>query len=125
MENICDDPTFTGYTVRGGYAEYALARADFVFPLPKDLDDLHAAPLLCAGIIGFRALRVAECSRGSESGYSVLERPLILQLRCCIAGSATCTFLREARRIANWRSRWARNGWERKPISLPWNWIGL
>ena len=49
MENLCDDPTFTGYTVPGGYAEYALARADFVFPLPRGLDDLHAAPLLCAG----------------------------------------------------------------------------
>jgi propanol-preferring alcohol dehydrogenase len=54
-ENLCDSPTFTGYTVNGGYAEYALARADFVFPLPAALDDLHAAPLLCAGIIGFGA----------------------------------------------------------------------
>jgi len=60
MENLCDAPTFTGYSVNGGYAEYALARADFVFPLPPELDDLHAAPLLCAGIIGFRSLRVAE-----------------------------------------------------------------
>ena len=45
MENLCDAPTFTGYSVDGGYAEYALARADFVFPLPAALDDLHAAPL--------------------------------------------------------------------------------
>jgi propanol-preferring alcohol dehydrogenase len=59
FENLCDSPTFTGYTVAGGYAEYAFARADFVFPLPDSLDDLHAAPLLCAGIIGFRSLRVA------------------------------------------------------------------
>jgi propanol-preferring alcohol dehydrogenase len=59
LENLCDSPTFTGYTVNGGYAEYATARADFVFPLPAALDDLHAAPLLCAGIIGFRSLRVA------------------------------------------------------------------
>jgi len=58
-ENLCDAPIFTGYSVPGGYAEYALARADFVFPLPASLDDLHAAPLLCAGIIGFRSLRVA------------------------------------------------------------------
>src|ERR1700680_4974568 len=48
MENLCDSPTFTGYSVPGGYAEYALARADFVFPLPAALDDLHVAPLLCA-----------------------------------------------------------------------------
>lgn len=59
MENLCDAPTFTGYSVPGGYAEYALARADFVFALPAALDDLHAPPLLCAGIIGFRSLRVA------------------------------------------------------------------
>jgi propanol-preferring alcohol dehydrogenase len=68
MENLCDQPTFTGYTVCGGYAEFALARADFVFPLPQELDDLHAAPLLCAGIIGFRALRVAGVQQGERVG---------------------------------------------------------
>jgi propanol-preferring alcohol dehydrogenase len=68
MENLCDAPVFTGYTVNGGYAEYALARADFVFPLPADLDDLHAAPLLCAGIIGFRSLRVAGVQPGERVG---------------------------------------------------------
>jgi propanol-preferring alcohol dehydrogenase len=67
-ENLCDSPTFTGYSVNGGYAEYALARADFVFPLPAALDDLHAAPLLCAGIIGFRALRVAGVEHGDRVG---------------------------------------------------------
>src|SRR6476646_10674463 len=51
FENLCDAPTYTGYSVDGGYAEYATARSDFVFPLPERLDDLHAAPLLCAGII--------------------------------------------------------------------------
>jgi propanol-preferring alcohol dehydrogenase len=68
FENLCDDPTFTGYTVNGGYAEYATARADFVFPLPEALDDLHVAPLLCAGIIGFRSLRVAGVERGERVG---------------------------------------------------------
>jgi alcohol dehydrogenase, propanol-preferring len=68
FENLCDSPTFTGYTVNGGFAEYALARSDFVFPLPAALDDLHAAPLLCAGIIGFRALRVAGVERGERVG---------------------------------------------------------
>ena len=68
MENLCDSPTFTGYTVNGGYAEYVLARADFVFPLPEELDDLHAAPLLCAGIIGFRSLRVAGVEEGERVG---------------------------------------------------------
>jgi propanol-preferring alcohol dehydrogenase len=68
FENLCDLPTFTGYTVAGGYAQYAFARADFVFPLLDSLDDLHAAPLLCAGIIGFRSLRVAGVERGERVG---------------------------------------------------------
>lgn len=68
MENLCDAPTFTGYSVNGGYAEYALAREDFCFPVPAQLDDLHAAPLLCAGIIGFRALRVAGVEHGERVG---------------------------------------------------------
>jgi propanol-preferring alcohol dehydrogenase len=68
MENLCDAPTFTGYRVNGGYAEYAVARRDFVFPLPSNLDDLHAAPLLCAGIIGFRSLRVAGVQPGDRVG---------------------------------------------------------
>jgi propanol-preferring alcohol dehydrogenase len=68
MENLCDAPTFTGYTVDDGYAEYTLARADFVFPLPAALDDLQAAPLLCPGIIGFRSLRVAGVEPGDRVG---------------------------------------------------------
>jgi propanol-preferring alcohol dehydrogenase len=68
LENLCDAPTFTGYSVDGGYAEYALARADFVFPLPDALDDLRAAPLLCAGIIGFRSLQVAGVEKGERVG---------------------------------------------------------
>jgi propanol-preferring alcohol dehydrogenase len=68
LENLCDSPTFTGYTIDGGYAEYALARSDFVFPLPEALDDLQAAPLLCAGIIGYRSLRVAGVEKGERVG---------------------------------------------------------
>jgi propanol-preferring alcohol dehydrogenase len=68
LENLCDAPVFTGYTVNGGYAEYAVARSDFVFKLPPELDDLHAAPLLCAGIIGFRSLRVAGVEPGDRVG---------------------------------------------------------
>jgi len=68
LENLCDSPTFTGYSVNGGYAEFAVARSDFVFPLPAALDALHAAPLLCAGIIGFRSLRVAGVGPGEKVG---------------------------------------------------------
>ena len=68
MENLCDRPTFTGYTVNGGYAEYAIARADFCIPLPEQADAKDVAPLLCAGIIGFRSLRVAEVEPGEHVG---------------------------------------------------------
>jgi propanol-preferring alcohol dehydrogenase len=68
MENLCDAPVFTGFTVDGGYAEYAAARADFVFALPAELSDMQAAPLLCAGIIGFRSIRVAGVERGERVG---------------------------------------------------------
>ena len=68
MENLCDAPVFTGYTVDGGYAEFAVARADFAYPLPAALQDTQAAPLLCAGIIGFRSLRVAGVQPGERVG---------------------------------------------------------
>jgi propanol-preferring alcohol dehydrogenase len=67
-ENLCDHPTFTGYSVNGGYAEYATARADFLIPLPEEQQAVHLAPLLCAGIIGFRCLRVAEVAPGDRVG---------------------------------------------------------
>jgi alcohol dehydrogenase, propanol-preferring len=58
-ENLCDQARFTGYQIDGGYADYALADARYCFPLPPGLDDVAAAPLLCAGLIGYRALRLA------------------------------------------------------------------
>ena len=59
QENLCDFARFTGYQLDGGYAEYVLADARYCFELPGALDDLHAAPLLCAGLIGYRSLRMA------------------------------------------------------------------
>lgn len=58
-ENLCDYPTFTGYQKNGGYAEYVTARARYCFPIPHHYSDLHAAPLLCAGLIGYRAYKMA------------------------------------------------------------------
>ncbi len=58
-ENLCDQARFTGYHRDGGYAEYLLADAAYVFELPERYDDLHAAPLLCAGLIGYRAYKMA------------------------------------------------------------------
>lgn len=68
MENLCDHPVFTGYSVNGGYAEYAVARADFCIPLPEDAAAEELAPLLCAGIIGYRSLKVASVERGDRVG---------------------------------------------------------
>src|SRR6516164_10528619 len=58
-ENLCRDSCYTGYDVDGGYAEYALVPEDFAYELPEDLDDEHVSPLLCAGLIGYRALQRA------------------------------------------------------------------
>lgn len=57
-ENLCDYAKFTGYQLNGGYAEYTVADEQFCFPIPADYPDLQAAPLLCAGLIGYRALRM-------------------------------------------------------------------
>ncbi len=62
-ENLCINALFTGYTRHGGYAEYIVTPEAFVYPLPESFTDLEAAPLLCAGIIGFRALRLANLER--------------------------------------------------------------
>jgi propanol-preferring alcohol dehydrogenase len=67
-ENLCEAATFTGHTVDGGYAEFVTAREDFTYALPEGFPDLHAAPLLCAGIIGFRCLRIANVRQGGTLG---------------------------------------------------------
>ncbi|MGA2989706.1 MAG: zinc-dependent alcohol dehydrogenase family protein [Candidatus Korobacteraceae bacterium] len=68
MENLCDQPSFTGYTVDGGYAEYAVAPEDWIYPIPDGFADEQAAPLLCAGIIGFRSLRLSGIKPGGRLG---------------------------------------------------------
>jgi propanol-preferring alcohol dehydrogenase len=68
QENLCLDPSFTGWDIDGGYATYVVVHEDFVYRLPHDLDDVEVAPLLCAGIIGFRALRRTELPHGGSLG---------------------------------------------------------
>jgi len=68
-ENLCDHPAFTGWTVDGGYAEYAVAPEDFVYPLADNFPDEKVAPLLCAGIIGFRCLRLSGVGAGSKLAF--------------------------------------------------------
>lgn len=67
-ENLCPNAKFTGYDHDGGYAEFAVAREDFVYPIPATLGDEEAAPLLCAGIIGFRAIKRAAIEPGMAVG---------------------------------------------------------
>jgi propanol-preferring alcohol dehydrogenase len=59
MENLCDNPKFTGYTLDGGYAEYTVADQGYSFAIPESYSDAEAAPLLCAGLIGYRSYRMA------------------------------------------------------------------
>jgi alcohol dehydrogenase, propanol-preferring len=68
-ENLCDHPKFTGYTVDGGYAEWIVAPEDFVYAMPEGFPDEQTAPLLCAGIIGYRCLRMAEVEKGARLGF--------------------------------------------------------
>ncbi len=67
-ENLCDNPTFTGWDVDGGFAEYMLAHETALVPIPAAFADEQAAPLLCAGIIGYRSLRCADLAPGEHVG---------------------------------------------------------
>ena len=67
-ENLCIDPRFTGWDVEGGYAEYVVVDESYAYALPTEFDDLEVAPLLCAGIIGYRALLRAELPEGGRLG---------------------------------------------------------
>lgn len=66
-ENLCDNPTFTGYTINGGFAEYTTAHKQFVFSIPEGYSEIQAAPLLCAGMIGYRSLRL--CGEAEKIGF--------------------------------------------------------
>lgn len=67
-ENLCAKGEFTGWTVNGGFAEFVTVDEDFAYRLPDGFDDRHAAPLLCAGVIGYRALRLSGVQRGQRLG---------------------------------------------------------
>ncbi|MEZ0394592.1 MAG: zinc-dependent alcohol dehydrogenase family protein [Desulfurococcaceae archaeon] len=88
LENLCENALFTGYNVDGGYAEYMVAKADFVHEIPAPLGSVEAAPLLCAGAIGYRSLKLS----------GVLERPGSL-LGLFGYGSAAHLVLQVARRL--------------------------
>jgi propanol-preferring alcohol dehydrogenase len=90
QENLCDAARFTGYQIDGGFAEYTVADARFCLPVPAYLDDAHAAPLLCAGLIGYRALRMAGDARriglyGFGAAAHILVQVARFQQRECYA----------------------------------------
>jgi alcohol dehydrogenase, propanol-preferring len=68
QENLCENARFTGLHVDGGYAEAMVAGEQFAYPIPSAFDDHHAAPLLCAGVIGYRSLRLSNAGRGDRLG---------------------------------------------------------
>ncbi len=67
-ENLCEHAQFTGLHVDGGYADYTLVGESFTCPLPKTFSDIHAAPLLCAGIVGYRSFKISAASKGDRLG---------------------------------------------------------
>jgi propanol-preferring alcohol dehydrogenase len=89
-ENLCDTPEFTGYDRHGGYAEYMVADARYCLQLPDAYDDAHAAPLLCAGLIGYRAYSMAGAARniglyGFGAAAHILTQLAVLQGRAVFA----------------------------------------
>lgn len=68
LENLCEKARFTGYHADGGYAEYVIVPEDFAYAIPKTFSDENAAPLLCAGIIGYRAFRTSQVRKGERLG---------------------------------------------------------
>jgi Zn-dependent alcohol dehydrogenase len=114
-ENLCDAPTYTGYTHNGGFAEYTTARADFLLPLPTGLTHVAAAPLLCAGIIGFRSLQVAEVRHGQRVGLFGFGSSAQLMMR--VLQSWDCRVYVTA--SANRSPAWCRMGGWRDRFSSP------
>jgi propanol-preferring alcohol dehydrogenase len=82
QENLCDEARFTGYQIDGGYAEYTVADADYCFPLDASYGDEQAAPLLCAGLIGYRSLRMCgEAERLGIYGFGAAAH-IVCQVAC-------------------------------------------
>lgn len=125
QENLCDAPSFTGWTRAGGYADTVIARADFTFPLPEGLSDLEVAPLLCAGLIGFRAWRMAcEAQKVERLGlYGFGAAAHLLAQLAVHEGQTVLAFTREGDEAAQALARqlgcaWAGGSGERPPEPL-------
>lgn len=121
-ENLCERATFTGWDRDGGFAPLAVADAAYTYPLPDGFDDIHAAPLLCGGVIGYRSMRVAEVQPASRLGLfgfgaSALQ---VAQLACAWQCEVfVCTRSeREQRRALELGAVWAGSYADAPPVPL-------
>jgi propanol-preferring alcohol dehydrogenase len=121
-ENLCDAPVFTGYSRDGGYAEYAVARTDFLIPLSDALSPVVTAPLLCAGMIGFRSLRVAEVKEGQRVGIfgfgasARLIMPVLKFWRCEVYVATSGA--RHQQEAASMGAKWVGDAFDLPPVRL-------
>jgi len=121
-ENLCDDALYTGYQIDGGFAEYAVADARYCFPLPEGYSDLQVAPLLCAGLIGYRAYRLAaDSKRLGLYGFGAAAH-ILIQV-ACHRGQSVFAFTRqgdvEAQQFANKLGAvWAGDSTQSSPQAL-------
>jgi alcohol dehydrogenase, propanol-preferring len=121
-ENLCVNALFTGYTAQGGYAEYIVAPEQFVYPIPAGFEDTQAAPLLCAGIIGFRSLRLASLQAGDTlaiygfgaAGHVAIQVAHHLKIRVVV-----CTREEKHRKLAReLGAEWVGGAYDTPPVGL-------
>jgi propanol-preferring alcohol dehydrogenase len=121
-ENLCDEARFTGYTLDGGYAQYAVANEDFCVAIPAEYTDVGAAPLLCAGLIGYRSLKLAgECERLGIYGFGAAAH-IVAQVACW-QGREVYAFVRPGDEAAKQFAHdlgcvWAGNSDTQPPVPL-------
>jgi propanol-preferring alcohol dehydrogenase len=121
-ENLCDRVLFTGWDADGGYAEYVVAPEAFVYPLPGGFSDEQAAPLLCAGIIGYRALTLSGVASGAKLGFLGFGSSAHVTIQVARArGADVYVFARsekDRRLAAQLGAVWTGNTTERPPVPL-------
>ena len=128
-ENLCEQPQFTGWTVNGGYAEYIVAPAAFAYHIPEGFDDIQAAPLLCAGIIGYRSLRLTGIGHGGAGwagarlgiyGFGAAGRVVIQLARARGAEVYVCTRDHERHQAlaAELGAAWVGGAMDEPPVKL-------
>ncbi|WP_455378157.1 zinc-dependent alcohol dehydrogenase family protein [Petrachloros mirabilis] len=121
-ENLCLEATFTGYQFDGGYAEYAVVSARFAYPIPSVFTDEEAAPLLCAGIIGYRALRLSGVQPGQRLGlygFGASAHIAIQIARHWGCEVYVCSLTRQHQELARQMgARWVGEASENPPVTL-------